>query len=256
MIRCLFFQILLHIGDPGIQRRIGRLTSSRFRIQVILQSIRGFVDCLGFVGNPFIQFVVSCFTACHFVVVGSSQRCNAIGCVLVHLLDDCILGLVSPDAGGSFFGQGGVQVGHVFADGLAGFYDGPILYGGIGLAHILVGSLLFQIFLHIGDAGIQFSRFAIRSVFGINFYRRTGSRRVDLRGIRRKRRPSHRDNAEEQGQSRSGLCHFFPTHGPASVLGLAFGQFGNHHVHTPCFVPDHLVDLVHKATPLFLFKPF
>ena len=151
IIRCLFFQILLHIGDPGIQRRIGRLTSSRFRIQVILQFIRGFVDCIGFVGNPFIQFVVSCFTACHFVVVGSSQRCNAIGCVLVHLLDDCILGLVSPDPGCCFLCQSGVQVGHILADGLICFDDGSVLYRCISLAH----SLVFQIFLHIGDPGIQ-----------------------------------------------------------------------------------------------------
>ena len=306
LVRCLFFQIFLHIGDPGIQRCIAGFTSSRFRIQVILQLIRGFVDRIGFVGNPFIQFVVSCFagcffssylpigvsgrfffhrihfavgfglgvdirsigfrchciriglylgienrkvrtnaigldhivsglrriiinsfcfyfpcylcitgsgdipggnrtgsqlatnlhifdslvffgpynqiailgnmqsricfilsqlivncriscfTACHFVVVGSSQRCNAIGCVLVHLLDDCILCFISTDPGGSFFGQGGVQVGHVFADGVGCFHDGPILYGGIILAHILVRSLFFQIFLHIGDPGIQF----------------------------------------------------------------------------------------------------
>ena len=68
IIRCLFFQILLHIGDPGIQRRIGRLTSSRFRIQVILQFIRGSVDCIGFVRNPFIQFIVFSFTSRSFVI--------------------------------------------------------------------------------------------------------------------------------------------------------------------------------------------
>ena len=59
----------------------------------------------------------------------------------------------------------------------------------------------------------------------------------------------------EYGQSRSGLCHFLPSHGTASVFGLAFGQFGNHHVHAPCFVPDHFINPVHKATPLFLNSP-
>ena len=151
----LVFQILLHIGDPGIQRRIGRLTSSRFRIQVILQFILGFVDCIGFVGNPFIQFVVSCFTACHFVVVGSSQRCNAIGCVLVHLLDDCILGLVSPDPGSCFLCQRGVQVGHVFTDGVGRFYDGPILNCSVCLAYIVLVGFTQHVLFYIGNTSIK-----------------------------------------------------------------------------------------------------
>ena len=227
------------------------------------------MDPIGFVRNPFVQFIVFRFPGCSFLGICLVQGSESISHILVDgsdtlhqividSLDHLVLSCISTDPGGGFLGQSSIQVGYILTDGLICFDDGSVLYGGISFTHIILGSLFFQIFLHIGDASIQFSRFAIRSVFGINFYRRTGSRRVDLRGtrIRRKRRPSHRDNAEEQGQSRSGLCHFFPTHGPASVLGLAFGQFGNHHVHTPCFVPDHLVDLVHKATPLFLFKPF
>ena len=340
LVRSLFFQIFLHIGDPGIQRRIGRFTSSRFRIQVILQFIRGFVDCIGFVGNPFIQFVVSCFagcffssylpigvsgrfffhrihfavgfglgvdirsigfrchciriglylgienrkvrtnaigldhivsglrriiinsfcfyfpcylcitgssdipggnrtgsqlatnlhifdslvffgpynqiailgnmqsricfilsqlivncriscfTACHFIVVGSSQRCNAIGCVLVHLLDDCILGLVSPDPGCCFLCQSGVQVGHILADGLICFDDGSVLYRCISLAHIIIPSFLQYIVLNGSNAVIQgliagFTGFG----FGFNsclavsniFYKPTGA--VAYRGL-------------------------------------------------------------------------
>ena len=204
LVRCLFFQIFLHIGDPGIQRCIAGFTSNRFRIQVILQFIRGFVDCIGFVRNPFIQFivfsftsrsfviniglqlirgfvdrigfvrnpfiqfVVSCFTACHFVVVGSSQRCNAIGCVLVHLLDDCILGLVSPDPGCCFLCQGGVQVGHVFADGVGCFHDGPILYGGVVLAYIGIRCLVFQIFFHIGNPGVQSAQVLAHGISRLN----------------------------------------------------------------------------------------
>ena len=96
---------------------------------------------------------------------------------------------------------------------------------------------------------------AIYPFFGINGLGipfRIGYRRGI---IRCKRRPSHRDNTEKYGQSRSGLCHFLPSHGPASVFGLAFGQFGNHHVHAPCFVPDYFINPVHKATPLFLSFP-
>ncbi|WP_302489409.1 hypothetical protein, partial [uncultured Mitsuokella sp.] len=78
IIRCLFFQILLHIGDPGIQRRIGRPTSSRFRIQVILQFIRGFVDCIGFVRNPFIQLIIFCFASSSFFLQGLFNRRNAV----------------------------------------------------------------------------------------------------------------------------------------------------------------------------------
>ena len=204
LVRSLFFQIFLHIGNPGVQFLIAGFTSNHFRIQVILQFIRGFVDCIGFVrnpfiqfivfsftsrsfviniglqlirgfvdrigfvGNPFIQFVVSCFTACHFVVVGSSQRCNAIGCVLVHLLDDCILGLVSPDPGCCFLCQGGVQVGHVFADGVGCFHDGPILYGGVVLAYIGIRCLVFQIFFHIGNPGVQSAQVLAHGISRLN----------------------------------------------------------------------------------------
>ena len=166
LVRSLFFQIFLHIGDPGIQRCIAGFTSSRFRIQVILQLIRGFVDRIGFVRNPFIQFVVSCFTACHFVVVGSSQRCNAIGCVLVHLLDDCILGLISPDPGCCFLCQGGVQVGHVFADGVGRFYDGPILNCSVCLAYIVLVGFTQHVLFYIGNTSIKL-RNSIRIGFNL-----------------------------------------------------------------------------------------
>ena len=143
------------VRNAFVQFVIFGFTSLGFLTQITLQLIGGFMDGIGFVGNPFIQFVVSCFTACHFVVVGSSQRCNAIGCVLVHLLDDCILGFVSPDPGGGFFGQSSVQVGDVFANGVGRFHNGPILYGRISLAYIIIRCLFFQILLHIGDPGIQ-----------------------------------------------------------------------------------------------------
>ena len=143
------------VGNPFIQFVVFSFTSRSFVINIGLQLIRGFVDRIGFVRNPFIQFVVSCFTACHFVVVGSSQRCNAIGCVLVHLLDDCILGLVSPDPGCCFLCQGGVQVGHVFADGLVSFHDGPILNCCVVLAYIGIRCLFFQIFFYICNPVIQ-----------------------------------------------------------------------------------------------------
>ena len=236
------------------------------------------MDFNGFVRNPFVQFIVfrfpgRCFVGICLVQGSESIRhilvdgSDALHQIVIHSLDHLVLGFIGTDPGGGFFGQSRIQVGDIFADGIGCFDDGSVLYGGIGLAHILVGSLLFQIFLHIGDAGIQFSRFAIRifsgclnlrirAILGIDFYRRTGSRRFNLRGaIRRKRRPSHRDNTEKHGQSRSGLCHFLPSHGTASVFGLAFGQFGNHHVHAPCFVPDHFINPVHKATPLFLNSP-
>ena len=156
------------VGNPFIQFIVFSFTSRSFVINIGLQLIRGFVDRIGFVGNPFIQFVVSCFTACHFVVVGSSQRCNAIGCVLVHLLDDCILGLVSPDPGCCFLCQGGVQVGHVFADGVGCFHDGPILYGGVVLAYIGIRCLVFQIFFHIGNPGVQSAQVLAHGISRLN----------------------------------------------------------------------------------------
>ena len=75
--------------------------------------------------------------------------------VVVHLLDDLILGRISPQPVSRFFGQSRIQFGHIVADSVGGFHDGSILYGGIILAHIGIRSFLLQRFLHIGDPGIQ-----------------------------------------------------------------------------------------------------
>ena len=103
---------------------------------------------LGFIG---IRLVQSRKAVGHIGVDGIEP----VHHILVDLLNHLVLGLVRTDPGCGFAGQGGVQFGHIVANGVGRFHDGPILYGGIGLAHILVGSLVFQIFLHIGDAVIQ-----------------------------------------------------------------------------------------------------
>ena len=127
--------------------------------------------------NGFHQFGIRCHTTGLFFYICCLAGCCFIGIclvqgresirhilvdgiepiyhILVDLLNHLVLGLVRTDPGCGFAGQGGVQFGHIVANGVGRFHDGPILYGGIGLAHILVGSLVFQIFLHLGDAGIQ-----------------------------------------------------------------------------------------------------
>ena len=96
------------------------------------------------------QSRISCFTSCHFVVVRSCQGSDTVGCVFVHLLDHCILGFVSPDPGGGFYGQRCIQVLHVLTNGASGFHNSAVLYRSIGL----------QGFFHSGDTVI--SRFQLR----------------------------------------------------------------------------------------------
>ena len=151
IIRGLFFQIFLHIGDPGIQCRISRFTSGRFRIQVSLQLIRCFVDFVGFVRNPFVQFIILDFSGRRFILVSRSQGGNPLGRIFIDLLDHLVLGCISAKTGSRFFGQGSIQFGHIVADGVGGFHNSPILYGGIVLANIGIRSFLLQIFLHSGD---------------------------------------------------------------------------------------------------------
>ena len=274
------------VRNPFIQFIVFSFTSRSFVINIGLQLIRGFVDRIGFVGNPFIQFVVSCFTACHFVVVGSSQRCNAIGCVLVHLLDDCILGLVSPDPGCCFLCQSSIQVGYILTDGLICFDDGSVLYRCISLAH----SLVFQIFLHIGDAGIQFFipgfdfimdpigfvcnafvQFRIGGFpglfFSCHFTISISFCSIDLCisrifGINfygcTSSRVSHCYRIRGPGEvwSHKGCCHqhgcgqFLQSFSCGFALGVAFGDFRCHHIGVLCFAPDDFIDLIHIDTLL------
>ena len=147
----LFLQIFLHIGDPGIQCRISRFTSGRFRIQVSLQLIRCFEDFVGFVRNPFVQFIILGFSGRRFILVSRSQGGNPLGRIFIDLLNHLVLGCISAKAGSRFFGQGRIQFGHIVADGVGGFHNSPILYGGIVLANIGIRSFLLQIFLHSGD---------------------------------------------------------------------------------------------------------
>ena len=65
------------------------------------------------------------------------------------------MGFVCAKAGCRFLCQGGVQVGDVFANGVGRFHNGPVLYGGISLAYIIIRCLFFQIFFHICNPVIQ-----------------------------------------------------------------------------------------------------
>ena len=121
------------------------------------------MDCIGFVRNPFIQFVVFRFPGCSFIGICLVQGSESISHILVdgsdalhqiviHSLDHLVLGCIGTKTGSRFFGQSSIQVGYILTDSLICFDDGSVLYRCISLAH----SLVFQIFLHIGDAGIQF----------------------------------------------------------------------------------------------------
>ena len=116
--------------------------------------------------HGFRQFFISPDAGFFFGGVGCVQSRKPIGHILidgiepihhilVDLLDNFVLGLVRTEPGCGFAGQGGVQVGHVFADGLIGFHDGPILNCCVVLAYIGIRCLFFQIFFYIGNPGIQ-----------------------------------------------------------------------------------------------------
>ena len=103
---------------------------------------------LGFVG---IRLIQSRKAVGHIGVDGIEP----VHHILVNRFNDFILGFISTDAGRRFLGQSSIQVGYILTDSLICFDDGSVLYRCISLAHIILGSLVFQIFLHLGDAGIQ-----------------------------------------------------------------------------------------------------
>ena len=105
--------------------------------------------------DRFCQFGISCHTACQFIGISLAQGVEPIHHILVDLLDDLILGCICTQPSSRFVCQTFIQQRHVFANGIGGSHDSPILYGGIVLAHIVIRCLFFQIFLHIGDPGIQ-----------------------------------------------------------------------------------------------------
>ena len=166
LVRSLFFQIFLHIGDPGIQRRIRSFTSGRFRIQVTLQFIRRFVNLIGFVRDAFIQFVVFRFPGCSFIGICLVQGSESISHVLVDGVDACyqviinllnhlVLRCISAKASSRFLGHSGVQVGYILTDGLICFNDGSVLYRCISLAHIIIPGFLQYILLNGSNPVIQ-----------------------------------------------------------------------------------------------------
>ena len=127
--------------------------------------------------NGFHQFGIRCHTTGLFFYICCLAGCCFIGIclvqgresirhilvdgiepiyhILVDLLNHLVLGLVRTDPGCGFAGQGGVQFGHIVANGVGRFHDGPILYGGIGLAHIIVPSFIQYIVLNGSNAVIQ-----------------------------------------------------------------------------------------------------
>ena len=117
---------------------------------------------LGFIG---IRLVQSRKAVGHIGVDGIEP----VHHILVNLFNDFILGFISTDAGSCFIIQALSQCSHIFADFLIRFHDTGILYRCISLAHIILGSLVFQIFLYIGDAVVQFVVFRFTSCgFGSN----------------------------------------------------------------------------------------
>ena len=131
-----------------IQCRIGCFTFCGFVVDISLQGRIGCFPGSSFIGICLVQGRES---ISHILVDGIEP----IHHILVDLFNDLVLGCISPDPGGGFFGQSSVQVGDVFANGVGCFHDGPILYGGIILAHIIVRCLFFQIFFHICNPVIQ-----------------------------------------------------------------------------------------------------
>ena len=87
---------------------------------------------------------------------------ETIGYVLIYLLNNCILCFIGTNTGCRFFGQGAVQVGYVFTNGIISFNNSTILYRCVGLADVIGCCLIFQIFLYVGNPGIQL-RIGIRT---------------------------------------------------------------------------------------------
>ena len=162
-----------HFCDVGLLRSyiaIGIDVGGVFLENVVSAQADATVHC-------FRQFLIStdagCFFRCVSICAGLGfigirlvQSRKAVGHIgvdgiepvhhiLVNLFNDFILGFISTDAGSCFIIQALSQCSHIFADFLIRFHDTGILYRRISLAHIILGSLVFQIFLHIGNAVIQ-----------------------------------------------------------------------------------------------------
>ena len=164
--------ILVHLLDHLILGRIGAKAVCRFLCQggvqfghivadgvgrfyngpilygnIFLHFAGGFEDCLGFSRNAFIQFIIFSFTGCCFVGICLVQSCKSIGHILIdgidteyqiiiNCLDHLILGLIGAKAVCRFLCQGGVQFGHIVADGVGRFHNGPILNRSVCLSRV------------------------------------------------------------------------------------------------------------------------
>ena len=134
---CLIFQIFLYVGNPGIQLRIGIRTGFSFCIDITLQLLVCSIQRI----EPISHVLVN--------------RVDRFYQIVIDSLDHLVLGLVRTDPGCCFFGQGAVQVGYVFTNGLISFNNSTILYRCIGLADVIGCCLFFQIVFYVGNPGIQ-----------------------------------------------------------------------------------------------------
>ncbi len=147
--------------DSFHQFRICCHTGRSFCRNLIIQCRIG---CCPFLGFLEICIVQSSESISHVLVDGI----ESIYHILVDLLNHLVLGFICSKAVGRFLCQGGVQVGHVFADGVGCFHDGPILYGGVVLAYIGIRCLVFQIFFHIGNPGVQSAQVLAHGISRLN----------------------------------------------------------------------------------------
>ena len=108
---------------------IRRLAGSLFIINIGLQSC---IRCCPFLGFLGICLVQSCESISHILV----DSIEPIHHILVHLLDHLILGLIGAKALCRFLCQGGVQFGHIVADGVGRFHNGPILNRSVCLSRV------------------------------------------------------------------------------------------------------------------------
>ena len=124
------------------------------------------MDSVGFVRDAFVQFIIFSFTGFSFIGICLVQGSESISHVLVDSVDACyqviinllnhlVLGCICAKASSRFLCQGGVQVGHVFADGLVGFYDGPILNCSVCLAYIVLVGFTQHVLFYIGNTSIK-----------------------------------------------------------------------------------------------------
>ena len=159
----LVFQIFFHIGNPGVQFLIAGfdfiMDSVGFVRNAIIQSIIGFLPGYSFIGICLVQGSESI----SHVLVDSVDACYQ---VIINLLNHLVLGCICAKASSRFLCQGGVQVGHVFADGLVVFYDGPILNCSVCLAYIVLVGFTQHVLFYIGNTSIKL-RNSIRIGFNL-----------------------------------------------------------------------------------------